>query len=168
MSGTVPFKMTCKDDESVFHQVADVLTDCRPFAGASCLLYHVNMTLTCPLPEEQNTRGRKIYPPEESPQGFGILTLKRISKVRYTNRRKSQVLSPFSWTPLRERHVLKSWPLGWSFLHDLRSLFFLDLSFSDFYAVRGGWSDVGTGASCRTAYRGTHRKNCSFSQLHVH
>jgi hypothetical protein len=40
------------------------------------------MVLTCPLPEEQNTRGRKIYPPEDSPQGFGILTLKQIPKVR--------------------------------------------------------------------------------------
>lgn len=39
------------------------------------------MTLECPIPEEQNTRGRKIYPPEESPQGFGILTRKRIPKV---------------------------------------------------------------------------------------
>lgn len=39
------------------------------------------MTLECPIPEEQNTRGRKIYPPEESPQGFGILTLKRIPKL---------------------------------------------------------------------------------------
>lgn len=39
------------------------------------------MTLTCPLPEEQNTRGRKIYPPEDSAQGFGILTLKEIPKV---------------------------------------------------------------------------------------
>lgn len=39
------------------------------------------MTLTCPIPEEQNTRGRKVYPPEDSPQGFGILTTKRIPKV---------------------------------------------------------------------------------------
>jgi hypothetical protein len=43
------------------------------------------MVLTCPLPEEQNTRGRKIYPPEDSPQGFGILTLKQIAKVRKCN-----------------------------------------------------------------------------------
>jgi endoribonuclease Dicer len=39
------------------------------------------MILSCPLPEEQNTRGRRIYPPEESPIGFGILTLKEIPKV---------------------------------------------------------------------------------------
>lgn len=39
------------------------------------------MTLECPIPEEQNTRGRKIYPPEDAVQGFGILTLKKIPKV---------------------------------------------------------------------------------------
>lgn len=39
------------------------------------------MTLTCPIPEEQNTRGRKVYPPEDSAQGFGILTTKQIPKV---------------------------------------------------------------------------------------
>lgn len=39
------------------------------------------MTLECPIPEEQNTRGRKIYPPEESAQSFGILTLKKIPKI---------------------------------------------------------------------------------------
>lgn len=39
------------------------------------------MTLECPIPEEQNTRGRRIYPPEESTQSFGILTLKKIPKI---------------------------------------------------------------------------------------
>lgn len=39
------------------------------------------MVLSCPLPEEQNTRGRKIHPPEESPTGFGILLTKKIPKV---------------------------------------------------------------------------------------
>ena len=39
------------------------------------------MVLSCPLPEEQNTRGRRIYPPEESAIGFGIITLKEIPKV---------------------------------------------------------------------------------------
>lgn len=44
-------------------------------------LYFINMNLTCPLPEEQNTRGRKIYPPEDSPQGFGILTSKHVPTI---------------------------------------------------------------------------------------
>lgn len=39
------------------------------------------MVLQCPIPEEQNTRGRKIYPPEEAFQSFGILTTKKIPKI---------------------------------------------------------------------------------------
>ncbi|XP_014605688.1 PREDICTED: endoribonuclease Dcr-1 isoform X2 [Polistes canadensis] len=62
-------------------KTAKVLTECRPVAGIPSYLYHVNMVLNCPLPEEQNTRGRKIYPPEESSIGFGILTLKKIPKL---------------------------------------------------------------------------------------
>ncbi|XP_043489191.1 endoribonuclease Dcr-1 isoform X3 [Polistes fuscatus] len=62
-------------------KTAKVLTQCRPVAGTPSYLYHINMVLNCPLPEEQNTRGRKIYPPEESSIGFGILTLKKIPKL---------------------------------------------------------------------------------------
>lgn len=62
-------------------QTAEALTDCRPVVGIPSYLYHINMVLSCPLPEEQNTRGRRIYPPEESAIGFGILTLKEIPKV---------------------------------------------------------------------------------------
>lgn len=57
------------------------MTDCRPAAGTACFLYHITMALTCPLPEEQNTRGRQIRAPEDSPQGFGILTSRRIPSV---------------------------------------------------------------------------------------
>lgn len=39
------------------------------------------MVLECPIPEEQNTRGREIYAPEDSLQGFGILTSKPIPKL---------------------------------------------------------------------------------------
>lgn len=39
------------------------------------------MVLECPIPEEQNTRGRKIYAPEDAIQGFGILTSKAIPKL---------------------------------------------------------------------------------------
>lgn len=37
--------------------------------------------MNCPVPEEQNTRGRRIHPPEESNHGFGILTTKHIPSV---------------------------------------------------------------------------------------
>lgn len=62
-------------------QIASVLSNCRPTVGAVAKLYHIKMTLECPIPEEQNTRGRKIYPPEEAIQGFGILTLTKIPKL---------------------------------------------------------------------------------------
>lgn len=73
---------TTKRRQYYYKRVANSLTHCYPAAGKRCYFYRINMTLTCPLPEEQNTRGRKIYPPEESPQGFGILTCKKIPKVR--------------------------------------------------------------------------------------
>lgn len=57
--------------------------ECRPEPGQEAFLYQINLRLSCPLPEEQNTRGRKIYPPEDSPRGFGILTLKPIPQVIY-------------------------------------------------------------------------------------
>ena len=36
-------------------------------------LYILEMRLACPIPEEQNTRGRKIYDPAESVQQLGLL-----------------------------------------------------------------------------------------------
>lgn len=62
-------------------QIASVFSDCRPTVGTPCYLYQICQTLECPIPEEQNTRGRKIYPPEEAAQSFGILTLKKIPKI---------------------------------------------------------------------------------------
>ncbi|KAJ1531645.1 hypothetical protein ONE63_000316 [Megalurothrips usitatus] len=72
---------TTKRRQYYYKRVAEALTDCRPVAGCKALLYHLSMTLTCPLPDEQNTRGRSIYAPEDSPQGFGILTLKPIPSI---------------------------------------------------------------------------------------
>lgn len=72
---------TTKRRQYYYKKIADALTDCKPEARQPCYLYHIHMMLSCPLPEEQNTRGRKIYPPEESAIGFGILTYKKIPKV---------------------------------------------------------------------------------------
>lgn len=65
----------------LFFQIASAFSNCRPVPNTAVYLYQIAMVLQCPIPEEQNTRGRKIYPPEESPQGFGILTLKKIPKI---------------------------------------------------------------------------------------
>uniref|UniRef100_A0A8D8QUE6 ribonuclease III n=1 Tax=Cacopsylla melanoneura TaxID=428564 RepID=A0A8D8QUE6_9HEMI len=62
-------------------RMASCFTNCRPSANVPCYLYAITMKLTCPIPDEQNKRGRKIHPPEESPQGLAILTTKSIPKV---------------------------------------------------------------------------------------
>ncbi|KAH8359234.1 hypothetical protein KR093_005296 [Drosophila rubida] len=72
---------TTKRRQYYYKRIASEFCDCRPEAGVPCYLYFIQLTLQCPIPEEQNTRGRKIYPPEEAQQGFGILTLKRIPKL---------------------------------------------------------------------------------------
>ncbi|XP_017475087.1 PREDICTED: endoribonuclease Dcr-1 [Rhagoletis zephyria] len=72
---------TTKRRQYYYKRIASEFSECRPTAGVPCYLYFIDLTLQCPIPEEQNTRGRKIYPPEDAQQGFGILTLKRIPKV---------------------------------------------------------------------------------------
>nr|XP_031838404.1 endoribonuclease Dcr-1 [Nomia melanderi] len=72
---------TTKRRQYYYKKTAEALTDCRPKTGIPSYLYHIKMVLSCPLPEEQNTRGRRIYPPEESAIGFGIITLKKIPKL---------------------------------------------------------------------------------------
>lgn len=64
-----------------FSQIASAFSDCRPTTGVTAKLYFIKMDLVCPIPEEQNTRGRQIYPPEEALQGFGLLTTKSIPKL---------------------------------------------------------------------------------------
>ncbi|KAF6212369.1 hypothetical protein GE061_012891 [Apolygus lucorum] len=77
----IPRPGTTKSRQYYYKRIADCLNNCRPNAGVPCILYNISMTLTCPLPEEQNTRGRKLHPPELAPQAFGILTRKPIPKI---------------------------------------------------------------------------------------
>ncbi|XP_059612256.1 endoribonuclease Dcr-1 [Phlebotomus argentipes] len=72
---------TTKRRQYYYKRVASALSGCRPTVGEQCYFYYIQMVLKCPIPEEQNTRGRKIYPPEESLQGFGILTVKKIPQI---------------------------------------------------------------------------------------
>ncbi|XP_054708066.1 endoribonuclease Dicer-like [Uloborus diversus] len=64
-----------------FKKVADALRDARPSPGQPCHLYVLDMRLTCPIPEEQNTRGRKIHDPSRTPRSFGILARRPIPPV---------------------------------------------------------------------------------------
>lgn len=72
---------TTKRRQYYYKRIASVFSKCRPTTETRAFLYHITMTLQCPIPEEQNTRGRKIYPPEEAVQSFGILTTKKIPKI---------------------------------------------------------------------------------------
>ncbi|KNC21436.1 Endoribonuclease Dcr-1 [Lucilia cuprina] len=81
MENSEPRPGTTKRRQYYYKRIASEFCDCRPIAGVPCYLYLLDLTLQCPIPEEQNTRGRKIYPPEDALQGFGILTLKKIPKV---------------------------------------------------------------------------------------
>lgn len=72
---------TTKRRQYYYKRIAAVFCDCRPCVDTDCYLYLIRMTLECPIPEEQNTRGRRIYPPEEAVQSFGILTRRAIPKI---------------------------------------------------------------------------------------
>ncbi|CAG2100109.1 unnamed protein product [Medioppia subpectinata] len=61
--------------------VADVLKN-RPFdENVKCFLYEFSMKLTQAIPEEQNTRGRKITDPSDTTRNFGILTTNRVPLI---------------------------------------------------------------------------------------
>lgn len=72
---------TTKRRQYYYKRIASVFSKCRPTTETRSFLYHITMVLQCPIPEEQNTRGRKIYPPEEAVQSFGILTTRKIPKI---------------------------------------------------------------------------------------
>lgn len=54
----------------------------RPRPHVRCCVYVLSMRLTCPITEEQNTRGRAIHKPESTSRGFGIICEKKFPKVR--------------------------------------------------------------------------------------
>lgn len=40
----------------------------------TCHLYSLDLVLQCPIPEDQNTRGRKLFSPERAKQSFGFFS----------------------------------------------------------------------------------------------
>lgn len=62
-------------------QAAAALQQSEPVAGVSCCVYVIVMELTGPITDDQNTRGRKIYAPEETSMCFGLLTTQPIPVV---------------------------------------------------------------------------------------
>lgn len=72
---------TTKRKQYYCKRVAANLQDTMPQEQMSCYLYVINMRLTGPITEDQNTRGRKLCAPEDTPRTFGILTTKFIPPV---------------------------------------------------------------------------------------
>ena len=58
------------------------MLDCQPKPGQRNFLYLISLNLTGPITEEQNTRGRLIYAPEDTRQTIGLLLDKPIPQVR--------------------------------------------------------------------------------------
>lgn len=46
-----------------------------------CYLYKFNMLLTCPIPEEQNRRGRRIVDPGETNRNYAIVCTSQLPKI---------------------------------------------------------------------------------------
>ncbi|XP_022241304.1 endoribonuclease Dicer-like isoform X2 [Limulus polyphemus] len=62
-------------------KTADALCNSYPTPGATCILYRFKMKLMRPIPKELNTRSRIISDPEDTTQGFGLLTTKKIPSI---------------------------------------------------------------------------------------
>ena len=71
---------TTKRRQYYFKRMAKCLSDSGKDAD-SFHLYALRMRLTCPIPEEQNTRGRKIHPPEDAHHCFGILVQSKMPPI---------------------------------------------------------------------------------------
>ncbi|KAK7073563.1 Endoribonuclease Dicer [Halocaridina rubra] len=76
----MPRPGTTKRRQYYYKKVASCLTGDQPRQELELFIYKLDMVLTCPIPDEQNTRGRKIYRPELSTRSLGIITTKPISK----------------------------------------------------------------------------------------
>ncbi|XP_012942349.1 endoribonuclease Dicer [Aplysia californica] len=72
---------TTKRKQYYVKKVADALAQCRPVEGEPCYLYLLNLRLTGPITDEQNTRGRVIYAPEDTTQTLGLLLSKKIPQM---------------------------------------------------------------------------------------
>ncbi|RWS16251.1 endoribonuclease Dicer-like protein [Dinothrombium tinctorium] len=72
---------TTKRRQYYFKRVASALKGSPPLPGDKCRLYVFSMKLTCPIPEEQNTRGRKITDPADTPRCFGFITTSCVPSI---------------------------------------------------------------------------------------
>ena len=76
---TDPVENNGNHEETAMHhdKTSDKVEDFKE----SYYLYAVHLKLTCAIPEDQNTRGRRIFSPEDSSQKFGILVQEEIPAI---------------------------------------------------------------------------------------
>ncbi|KAK6181301.1 hypothetical protein SNE40_009184 [Patella caerulea] len=72
---------TTKRKQYYFKKIADAFMCSHPVENTACYLYMIHMRLTGPITDEQNTRGRSIYAPEETSRCLGIISSKFIPQV---------------------------------------------------------------------------------------
>lgn len=52
-----------------------------PSSDSPCFLYKFSMILTCPIPDEQNRRGRRVVDPAETVRNFAIVCSRKLPKI---------------------------------------------------------------------------------------
>lgn len=62
-------------------RIAEVFSGPVIKEGLPCYLYEFKMELTCPIPDEQNRRGRRIIDPSETSRNYAIVCSKKLPKV---------------------------------------------------------------------------------------
>ncbi|KAL5008233.1 hypothetical protein ScPMuIL_013814 [Solemya velum] len=75
---------TTKRKQYYFKKVANALLESHPKSPSMNQLYLIDLRLTGPITEDQNTRGRRIYAPEETTRSFGLITSKSIPSGEVT------------------------------------------------------------------------------------
>lgn len=62
-------------------RIAKVFSGSAIAEGVNCYLYRFQMTLTCPIPDEQNRRGRRIIDPGETNRNYAIVCTSKLPKI---------------------------------------------------------------------------------------
>lgn len=62
-------------------RIAEVFSGPLVSEGVNCYLYKFKMVLTCPIPDEQNRRGRRIIDPSETNRNYAIVCTAELPKV---------------------------------------------------------------------------------------
>lgn len=62
-------------------RIAEVFSGPLVSEGINCYLYKFKMVLTCPIPDEQNRRGRRIIDPSETNRNYAIVCTAELPKV---------------------------------------------------------------------------------------